>query len=310
MQHIQDSLAKLMQNDRFRQRYESMRKEVLNHPAVVAFIEENQEQIDEEVLEKSLSKLYEFIGQHTTCGACESVATCKNILKGHVPKLFIQGGFIDIRYEACQKKVAEDQRKKHASLVQSIYVPKDILSASFNHLDLNDTGRFEAIRLASIFAKSYEVGEPMKGLYLYGAFGVGKTYILGAIANELANRNISSMIVYLPEFLREMKSAMGKGNLDEKLDIVRNTPVLMLDDIGAESLTSWVRDEILGTLLQYRMLEKLPTFMTSNFTYEQLEHHLAYTQRGEEEHLKAKRIMERIKVLTNPVEITGGNRRE
>jgi primosomal protein DnaI len=65
----------------------------------------------------------------------------------------------------------------------------------------------------------------------------------------------------------------------------------------------------LGTILQFRMLENLPTFFTSNFDFKELEHHLTYTQRGEEEKMKAARIMERIKYLAKPVEVLGGNRR-
>ena len=37
-------------------------------------------------------------------------------------------------------------------------------------------------------------------------------------------------------------------------------PVLILDDIGSEMNTQWVRDEVLGPILQFRMLEELPTF--------------------------------------------------
>ncbi len=47
----------------------------------------------------------------------------------------------------------------------------------------------------------------------------------------------------------------------------------MLDDIGAESMTSWVRDEVIGTVLQHRM-SQLPTFFSSNFSPDELKHHL------------------------------------
>jgi len=50
---------------------------------------------------------------------------------------------------------------------------------------------------------------------------------------------------------------------------------LILDDIGAESISEWVRDEVLGAILQYRMSENLPTCYTSNFDYELLEQYLA-----------------------------------
>ena len=33
----------------------------------------------------------------------------------------------------------------------------------------------------------------------------------------------------------------------------------MIDDIGAESMTSWIRDDVLSVILQYRMQEQLVT---------------------------------------------------
>ena len=83
----------------------------------------------------------------------------------------------------------------------------------------------------------------------------------------------------------------------------------MFDDIGAESVSSWARDEVIGPILQHRMLQKLPTFFTSNFNLSQLEQHLAYSQRGEEEKVKAARIIERIRYLAEPVFIDGENKR-
>ncbi len=117
------------------------------------------------------------------------------------------------------------------------------------------------------------------------------------------------MIVYVPELFRELKSSIGDSTLNEKLEAIKKEPVLMLDDIGAESMSSWVRDEILGPILQFRMLDNLPTFFTSNYDFQGLEHHLTYSQRGEEEKLKARRVMERIKYLAEPVSVTGRNRR-
>ena len=128
---------------------------------------------------------------------------------------------------------------------------------------------------------------PERGMYIYGPFGIGKSFVLGALANELANRRIRTVAVYVPEFLREMKQSIQDQTLNEKIDFVKNAQVLMLDDIGAETMSAWTRDEVLGTILQYRMAEKLPTFFTSNLSYAELEDHLTYTQRGEKEVCKS-----------------------
>ncbi len=84
----------------------------------------------------------------------------------------------------------------------------------------------------------------------------------------------------------------------------------MIDDIGADSLSSWLRDDVLGVILQYRMQEELPTFFSSNLSLEQLEQqYLTVNNRGEAEPLKAKRIMERIKFLADEYHVVGKNRR-
>ena len=95
----------------------------------------------------------------------------------------------------------------------------------------------------------------------------------------------------------------------DKLYYLENVPILLLDDIGAEKVTEWGRDEILGTILQTRMNTGMPTFFTSNLTITELEKHLSLTKDNEDV-VKAKRIIERIKYLTDDIELLGNNYRE
>ena len=126
----------------------------------------------------------------------------------------------------------------------------------------------------------------------------GNHLFLERLQMSLAQRRVKTVAVYVPEFLREMKQSIQDQTLNEKIDFVKRAPVLILDDFGAESMSAWTRDEVLGTILQYRMAEQLPTFFTSNFSYDELEHHLTYSQRGEKEVVKAARIMERIRTVS------------
>ena len=89
---------------------------------------------------------------------------------------------------------------------------------------------------------------------------------------------------------------------------MKNTPLLLLDDIGAEYLTSWGRDEVIEPILQYRMDQGLPTFFTSNFTVSELEKHFATTSNNIDK-VKARRIIERIKQLSIEVELVSKNLR-
>jgi primosomal protein DnaI len=304
---IQETLKNLTNKDDFKKRYDALKKEVTADPDVRRFIQKHE--ISETVIEKGLMKLFEYVIQSKNCQSCQSLDECKNMLKGYEPHLIFNGRTIDIHYDRCPRKIAFDERKKQEDLIQSLYIPKEILSANMADIEPDTPSRVEVIKKAHEFVNNYEPGKRMKGLYLYGPFGVGKTYILGAIANQLAEKRITSMLIYVPEFMRELKSAIQDHTLNDKIEAVKKAPILMLDDIGAESMSSWMRDDILGPILQFRMLENLPTFFTSNFDFHQLEHHLSYTQRGEEEKVKAARIMERIKYLAEPIEIRGKNRR-
>lgn len=309
MEQINQFMNRLLGRKDFQERYMQLKHEILSHPEVQSFLREHEGAVSEAIVERSLNKLYEFIQQSKDCRRCPSLDSCVNLLKGYHPHLVLQGNAIDIQYDRCPTKVKHDERKRQESLIQSLFMPREILRASLSDVDLADDGRMKAIELAGRFVANYEPGKKMKGLYLYGPFGIGKTYMLGAIANALAKKNISSLIVYVPEFFRELKGAWQDQTMNEKLEYVKKVPILMLDDLGAESMSSWVRDEVLGPILQYRMFENLPTFFTSNFDLQQLAHHLTYSQRGEEEQMKAARIMERIRYLAHPVEITGRNRR-
>ncbi|RTR29646.1 primosomal protein DnaI [Robertmurraya yapensis] len=309
MERINDTLKKLGNNAGFQARFQKMRQDTLQNPSVRAFLVKHEDEITDDMLERSLMTLYDYANQSKNCQECPSLGECKNLMQGYHPQLVIGRGTIDISYDRCPLKVMDEEKRKSEKLIQSMYVPKDIYQASFTDLYDDELGRRDAIKKAVLFVKNYEPGAKQKGLYFYGKFGVGKSFLLGAIANELARKNVSSMIVYFPELLRELKNSIGDSTLNEKIENIKNQPVLMIDDIGAETMSSWTRDEVLGPILQYRMQEYLPTFFSTNFDYEGLEHHLTYSQRGEEEKMKARRVLERIRYLTEPVLVDGPNLR-
>lgn len=293
-------------------RYEQLRNEVMESEGVQQFISENSSEIDKTVVDKSLGKLYEYTTASHNCEKCPNVEGCINVMKGFEPKLILSQGFIDLDYVKCPNKLVEDERRNVSNMIDSMYMPKDVMEARLHNVDLeHDNSRIIVVEAAAQFLSEIsETGElPERGLYIYGPFGTGKSFILGALANELANLRIRTVVVYIPEFLREMKQSIQDQTLNEKIDFVKKAKVLMLDDFGAESMSAWARDEVIGTILQYRMAEKLPTFFTSNFNFDELEHHLTYTQRGEKEAVKAARIMERIKTISKPVQLKGKNRR-
>jgi primosomal protein DnaI len=308
MKPVQSSLKKWMEkNENFQENYTRIKNDVLNDPEIKEFLSLHPELAQREI-EKNLIKLYEYKSQSKQCDQCSSLGGCKNMLPGYSPILRVENNEIHLSYEKCHSRVAYEKEQQQQNLIQSLYMPKEILEATIDGID-NDPNRSKAIREIIQFLSQVKDGIPKRGLYLYGPFGVGKTYFLGAIANELKKYNISSMLIYMPEFSREIKSSIKDDSINEKIDYFKKADVLMLDDIGAESQSAWFRDEILGAILHYRMMERLPVFFTSNYSMDQLEDHLAKTNRGDIEAVKAGRIMERIRQVSSEVPIFADNRR-
>ena len=116
----------------------------------------------------------------------------------------------------------------------------------------------------------------------------------------------------LPPFISQVLLSMSKchqfrlGQRNRRSG--EKAEILILDDIGAEQMSAWVRDEILQVILQHRMQENLPTFFTSNFNFEELERHFAASRNGDET-WQAKRVMERVKFLAKEIHLEGVNRR-
>ena len=148
----------------------------------------------------------------------------------------------------------------------------------------------------------------MKGLYLYGSFGSGKSYIISALLNELSNKNIKVVSVYFPTLILKLKESFGNNDMSFMEDLLY-ADVLLIDDLGAEANSSWSRDEILGSILQTRMDNNLSTFITSNFSKKDLEEHFASTNKSYDR-IAAARIMERIDELTIELELVSENRRK
>ena len=266
--------------------------------------------LPEEYLMKYTSSLEESTKELEHCKKCKNILECKNSYQGHVyyPELLSNNLVFD--YIPCKYQKQFIEQNKYKNNIYLFEVPKEIKEASMKEIDTKNQDRFKIIKWLDQFLDNYKPGTGMKGLYLNGSFGCGKTYLISAALNELAKKEHKIAIVYYPEFLRSLKESFSDPETyNEKFKLIKKVELLLIDDIGAETMTEWSRDEVLGTILQYRMQEGLTTFFTSNLTIKDLEEHFSISAKGVEK-LKAKRIIERINQLTTEMTLVSENRRK
>ena len=306
VENVGKVLQEKMRTTDMRQRYQKLVTKALADPDVKTFLQAHRAELTQEDIQRSASKLYEYVKIK------ENIAQGKEIpMPGYSPSLMISQHRIEVNYVPTAELLAQREQLARQTRVRTINMPKSIRRARIE--DYDQTKRQDVLMAALAFIDAYQEQpqEFHKGMYLQGKFGVGKTFLLASIANELAANGFKSTLVHFPSFAVEIKSAIGENNTKQLIDEIKKAPVLMLDDIGAEQLSSWLRDDVLGVILQYRMQEELPTFFSSNLAMAQLEsEYLTVNNRGEAEPVKARRIMERIRFLASEYLVEGPNRRQ
>lgn len=263
--------------------------------------------ISEKVKMKYTSHLQEVAKQIDICANCKGLGNCPYDIKGLIEYPTVEDNLIRFVYKKCKYKLKDEKDTEYLKNVSFYKMPEELTKAGFKKIYKDDANRLETVKALKEFYDNYLKDKKVKGIYLHGNFGSGKSYLVAALFNELAKKGIKSTIVYFPELLRSLKSGFG-NEYESRFDEIKYSKLLLIDDIGAEKVTEWSRDEVLGSILQYRMDSNLPTFFTSNLSIEELESHLAITN-NRTDMVKARRIIERIKFLTREIKMLSINRR-
>lgn len=281
--------------------YQQLYQEIVSDTEVAAFIK--KEGLTQKEITLSISKFLEYISQRDLFVKQDEAY----IAKGYQPVLVMNEGYADVSYLETEELVEYRRLEAIKNRIQLINMPASLKNVTVADIDKNDENRVEVMLAITDFVKRFE--EKPKALYIYGNFGIGKSYLMAYLANLLSKTYLqSTTMLHYPTFVVDIKNAIKDGSVKERIDEIKLAQVLVLDDIGAEQHSPWVRDDVLQVILQYRMQENLPTFFTSNFSFDDLERHFASGKSGDET-WQAKRVMERIRYLARDLHLKGNNRR-
>ena len=124
----------------------------------------------------------------------------------------------------------------------------------------------ETKSLQKALKAAHNYAEKPKGwLVFMGGYGSGKTHLAAAIANYRAGLGDPPLFIMVPDLLDHLRATFSPNStiaFDKRFDDIRTTPLLVLDDLGTQSMTPWVREK-LYQLFNYRYNRELPTVITT-----------------------------------------------
>ena len=165
--------------------------------------------------------------------------------------------------------MAPDFRRPMADAGHPELSSLDLLSnRTFELFSLRKDEDLQAPALKSLkdaYEASHAFAEKPRGWFvLTGDYATGKTHLAAAIANHRAQLGDPPLFVMVPDLLDHLRATFSPNSqttFDRRFDEIRTAPLLVLDDLGTQSMTPWVREK-LYQLFNYRYNSELPTVIT------------------------------------------------
>lgn len=181
------------------------------------------------------------------------------------------GGAGTARPCACQRETMGPR------LLETAGVPPRYRECTFRAFKTRGESEAESQQLlaAKSVAERYvedflgEGGFTTHGLLFVGAPGAGKTHLAVSVLTELIRRyRVRGLFVDFTTLIHQIQSTFDPasgGSKQKLLDPVTRAEFLVLDELGAQKPSAWVR-EILYLVMNSRYSRRLPTVFTTNYS--------------------------------------------
>ncbi len=213
-------------------------------------------------------------------------------------------------------KMQLEEKKYHfkKNFIYNYYRNSDISNVQLKK-EYFDTSDYSLQKIVDAYKRTRDDSNS-HGMYIHGNFGVGKTYLSFAFANDLASEKKSKVcFVFLPEYINIIKKSFSdidtKYYVEDLTNAFKDVDVLFIDDIGAEYSSEWFYVEYFLNILNQRMVNNKKTFFSSNLSLNELEKSFNFKFKETNLNTSSSRLMDRIRTLVNNEEylLKGTNRR-
>jgi DNA replication protein DnaC len=146
--------------------------------------------------------------------------------------------------------------------------------ASFDMRKNEDLTPEERSSLEKAFKAARRFAEkPIGWLIIIGSYGAGKTHLAAAIANFHADSEFPPLFIVVPDLLDHLRATFNPTStvtLDRRFEEIKTSSFLILDDLGTQATTPWVREK-LYQLFNHRYNAELPTVITTSASLEEMD---------------------------------------
>ncbi len=187
-------------------------------------------------------------------------------------KCFDKGYLNDGSFCDCFKRMAVDNAINNNEDVKNTPTFDD-----FND-DVFDESILPTIKKIRNFFSEYSNKFPnvkKSNIYIYGNTGTGKTFLLSCLYNELKRRGISVIYVTAGKLFDMLRKYAL--NQIEDIDLLLDTEMLIIDDLGTEPMFNNITIEYMFLLFNERKKNDKATCISSNLDLEKLK--MQYNER-------------------------------
>jgi DNA replication protein DnaC len=150
---------------------------------------------------------------------------------------------------------------------------KDLTFETFKARGRKGLGELQANSLEMAYNQARHYAQSLDGwLLLQGGYGCGKTHLAAAVANYAVGMGVPTLFLTVPDLLDTLRFAYNDEDttFEARFEEIRNARLLVLDDFGTQNATGWAQEKLFQ-IVNYRYINKLPTVVTTNLLFDEIE---------------------------------------